>query len=100
MDILKNLMLQEGRHKIYVTKYVGPIASKSKLLLEEIDDKLVITIEDNGIGFDSKNISISNGFGITQIRARIKNMQGDMRIKSKIGQGTTISIKIILLNTV
>ncbi|SFB26653.1 TPR repeat-containing protein [Flavobacterium swingsii] len=71
-------------------------ASKSKLLLEEIDGKLVITIEDNGIGFDSKNISMSDGFGITQIRARIKNMQGDMKIKSKIGQGTTIIIKTLL----
>ncbi|WP_395057967.1 ATP-binding protein [Flavobacterium sp.] len=70
-------------------------ASKSKLLLEEIDGKLQITIEDNGIGFDSKNISMSDGFGITQIRARIKNMQGDMKIKSKIGQGTTIIIKTI-----
>ncbi|MBM4675725.1 sensor histidine kinase [Flavobacterium psychrophilum] len=69
-------------------------ASKSKLLLEEIDGKLHITIEDNGIGFNLKNISISNGFGITQIRARIKNMKGDLKIKSKIGQGTIIYIKI------
>ncbi|WP_395047076.1 sensor histidine kinase, partial [Flavobacterium sp.] len=74
-------------------------ASKSKLSLEEIDGKLNITIEDNGIGFDSKNISMSDGFGITQIRARVKNMQGDMRIKSKIGQGTVIIIKTLLLHT-
>lgn len=73
-------------------------ASKSKLLLEEIEGKLHITIEDNGIGFDSKNISMSNGFGITQIRARIKNMQGDMKIKSKIGEGTTINIKTLLIH--
>lgn len=71
-------------------------ASQAKLLLEEIEGKLHITIEDNGIGFDSKNISMSNGFGITQIRARIKNMHGDMKIKSKIGEGT--AIKIILLH--
>jgi signal transduction histidine kinase len=73
-------------------------ASKSKLLLEEIEGKLHITIEDNGIGFDSKNISMSNGFGITQIRARIKNMQGDIKIRSKIGQGTTIVIKTLLIH--
>ncbi|MEO8516035.1 MAG: ATP-binding protein [Flavobacterium sp.] len=69
-------------------------ASKSKLSLEELSNKLHITIEDNGKGFDTKNISKSNGFGITQIRARVKNMNGDMRIHSKSEQGTKIDIKV------
>jgi signal transduction histidine kinase len=72
-------------------------ASKSKLSLEEIEGNLYIIITDNGIGFNAKNISVSNGFGITQIRARIRNMQGDMKIKSKIGDGTVINIKVSIL---
>lgn len=71
-------------------------ASKSKLSLEELANKLHITIEDNGKGFEAKNISKSNGFGITQIRARVKNMNGDMRIKSKLNEGTKIIIKVDL----
>ncbi|WP_394758219.1 ATP-binding protein [Flavobacterium sp.] len=71
-------------------------ASKSKLTLEEFDNNLHIIIEDNGIGFNTKNTSrkTNNGFGITQIRARIKNMQGDMKIKSRINKGTTIIINV------
>ncbi len=71
-------------------------ASKAKLSLEELGNQLHITIEDNGKGFDTKNISKSNGFGITQIRARVKNMNGDMKINSKLNQGTTIVIKVDL----
>lgn len=69
-------------------------ASKAKLSLEELSNKLHVTIEDNGKGFDTKNISKSNGFGITQILARVKNMNGDMKINSKSEQGTKIDIKV------
>ncbi|TGD59548.1 tetratricopeptide repeat-containing sensor histidine kinase [Flavobacterium humi] len=71
-------------------------ASKSKLSLEELGNMLHITIEDNGKGFEAKNISKSNGFGITQIRARVKNMNGDMEIKTKLNEGTKIIINVDL----
>lgn len=69
-------------------------ASKAKLSLEELGNQLHVTIEDNGKGFDAKNISKSNGFGITQILARVKNMNGEMKINSKLEQGTKIDIKV------
>jgi signal transduction histidine kinase len=69
-------------------------ASESVLTIEEQGNQLLITIEDNGKGFNVENASKTNGFGITQIRARIKNMHGDIRIKSKLKEGTTITIKV------
>lgn len=69
-------------------------ASKSKLTIEELGEKLHITIEDNGKGFDTKNINKSNGFGLTQIKARVNNMNGKMKIKSIINKGTTIQISV------
>ncbi|MCL9805292.1 sensor histidine kinase [Flavobacterium amniphilum] len=69
-------------------------ASEASLLIEEEDDNLLFTIKDNGIGFDINNIRQSEGFGLTQIRARVKNMQGAMTIKSKEGEGTTIVIQV------
>lgn len=69
-------------------------ASLAKLTIEEYDNQLHLTIEDNGIGFNTKTSNKSNGFGITQIRARIKNMQGDMKIKSQTNQGSKITIKV------
>lgn len=69
-------------------------ASKATLNLEEINSKLHITITDNGKGFNSSNISKSNGFGLTQIRARVKNMNGTIHIKSKENEGTKITIAV------
>ncbi|WP_310556483.1 sensor histidine kinase [Flavobacterium sp.] len=69
-------------------------ASKSKIKLEETNNQLTITIFDNGKGFDINSISVSNGFGLTQIKARIKNLNGIFTINSKINQGTLVVIKL------
>lgn len=66
-------------------------ATKAKLILEEQNNKLIIEIFDNGQGFDTKKINVE--FGINQIRARIKNMNGSIRINSKTDVGTSIYIK-------
>ncbi|MCG9793026.1 sensor histidine kinase [Flavobacterium algicola] len=68
-------------------------ASKARLKLEEEDGNLLIHIIDNGKGFDTKKFNIIEGFGLNQIRARIKNMHGKFNIESVINAGTTISIK-------
>ena len=67
-------------------------ASIATLLIEEKENKLYLTITDNGKGFNVKNISASNGFGLTQIKARIKNMNGKFVINSIINEGTVINI--------
>jgi signal transduction histidine kinase len=69
-------------------------ASKSVLYVAEINKQLNIKIEDNGKGFDVNQVNKTNGFGLTQIKARIKNMNGDMNINSKKNQGTIITIKV------
>jgi signal transduction histidine kinase len=69
-------------------------ASKSVLYIQEIGNILSVKINDNGKGFDVNHVNKTNGFGITQIKARIKNMNGEMIINSKKNQGTTISIKV------
>ncbi|SHJ14540.1 Tetratricopeptide repeat-containing protein [Flavobacterium terrae] len=69
-------------------------ATNAKLSIEELGDKLHITIEDNGKGFNTNNINKSNGFGLTQIRARVNNMNGKMKIKSEPNKGTIINITV------
>lgn len=69
-------------------------ASEAYLTIQQEDDNYIFSIKDNGVGFDSTNISQSEGFGLTQIRARVKNMQGSMTIKTKEGEGTIINLKV------
>ncbi|WP_306350988.1 ATP-binding protein [Flavobacterium sp. '19STA2R22 D10 B1'] len=69
-------------------------ATEAFVTLDEMDEELIIQIEDNGKGFDSHKTETTAGFGLTQIRARIKNLNGIMTIDSKINKGTKIYIKL------
>ena len=69
-------------------------ASEAKVIINEYQNQLSIRVQDNGKGFETGKSQNSEGFGLTQIRARIRNMKGKFIIDSKPGQGTTISINI------
>ncbi len=56
------------------------------------DGNLVLTIQDNGVGFDSsKN---NKGIGLQNITARIKKLKGTFAITSSLGQGALLTIGI------
>ncbi|MFC4815798.1 MULTISPECIES: sensor histidine kinase [unclassified Flavobacterium] len=75
-----------------IIKHSG--ATEAYLTLASEENDFTFTITDNGKGFDVDNIRQSEGFGLTQIRARVKNMNGTMTIKSKEGEGTNIIVKV------
>lgn len=54
--------------------------------------KLVLTVKDNGIGFDVATADGGNGMG--NMRKRAESMQGQVQIKSVKGQGTEVIVKI------
>lgn len=62
------------------------------MLIERNNDKLIIQIIDDGIGFDIKKAINKNGLGLSHIEARIKVMKGVFNINSKKGEGTSIFI--------
>ncbi len=69
-------------------------ASQAQVKLDMEYHELIIEIKDNGKGFDTKKLIIVEGFGINQIRARIKNMNGIFKIISKKNYGTTIKMSV------
>ncbi|WP_132796060.1 tetratricopeptide repeat-containing sensor histidine kinase [Tenacibaculum skagerrakense] len=56
------------------------------------NQNLLITITDDGVGFDSKKGK--KGIGIKNIKARVDKLSGSANFFSKIDQGTTLTIKI------
>lgn len=68
-------------------------ATEAELIINENSDNLDITVKDNGKGFKTSKGS-DEGFGLTQIRARILNMNGTFNVASKPNHGTTIFINI------
>ena len=62
--------------------------------LEQVKNQLHLTVKDYGKGFDATKSSLTDGFGLTQIKARIKGMNGKISIQSKQSEGTIIAIKV------
>ncbi len=57
-------------------------------------NEMVMTIEDNGRGFDPK--SNARGIGLQNMKARTESLNGTIEISSNPGNGTNIMIKIPL----
>jgi len=74
--------------------------SKAKHAKVEIDgdnDKLSITITDNGVGFDVAayvNDPKSNHFGLMIMAERAKTINGLYRLTSSPGEGTTVLVEV------
>jgi len=70
--------------------------SKSKVANVQIKTKekeLTIIIKDSGVGFDPRHIK-SGCFGLLGMKERLIPLNGDVKIKSKIGAGTTVTVKV------
>jgi signal transduction histidine kinase len=53
-----------------------------------------ILVEDNGIGFDSA--ASAAGMGLANLAARAKRLGGDADVKSEIGKGTVVEVRLPL----
>ncbi len=91
---------EEYEMKVYfiITELLNNIlkhseATEAELIINENNGFLDITVKDNGKGFKTTKGS-DEGFGLTQIRARILNMNGTFNVASKPNHGTTIFINI------
>lgn len=75
-------------------------ATEVKISLNKIRSKVLLIIEDNGIGFDVKNALKQKGsFGLNNIRERCESFGGITNIKSQIKRGTRISVVIPIEET-
>lgn len=65
--------------------------------MQEKEGAIVLQISDDGVGFDTSKITNKDGLGLNQIEARIHVLKGDFSIDSKINEGTSIIIKVPVL---
>jgi signal transduction histidine kinase len=65
-------------------------ARRASVSLSRRDSKAVLTIDDDGIGFDASRPDSGNG--LRNMRERAAGLQGDLSIKSSPGKGTSLRI--------
>jgi signal transduction histidine kinase len=56
-------------------------------------DHFNLTVEDDGKGFDAKEIENSMGAGLANIKARAEYLNGNVDIVSKKGEGTSVNVE-------
>ena len=93
-EIVLYRVLQESVNN--VIKHSG--ASELDLSLIKDADGISATIEDNGKGFDSKNLSEKAGLGLKNMKARVEYLKGTIDFDSSPGRGTLVAIHIPLIN--
>lgn len=86
--IMQELVTNAIKHAQATTIFVQLLKS---------DNKVTLTIEDNGKGFD-KSLLLKNrsGSGLTNIMSRIEYIDGELDIHSEPGNGTTFTIECII----
>lgn len=65
---------------------------KASVSLIGRDGNLFLTVRDNGIGFDAKQIHGQEGIGITSMQERVRLIEGEFSLQSKPGEGTVIKV--------
>ncbi|TXF89163.1 tetratricopeptide repeat protein [Neolewinella aurantiaca] len=85
-------ILQELTHN--VMKH----AQANKLFLQLIDqpNQLMLTVEDDGIGFDATRESAGGGIGLENIESRVHYLNGEIQYDSSPGHGTTVTLTVPL----
>ena len=67
-------------------------ASKASILLDRVADRLVMTIRDDGVGFNTSGKTA--GIGLRNIRNRVGFYNGVVLIDSEPGRGCTLTVSI------
>jgi signal transduction histidine kinase/ligand-binding sensor domain-containing protein len=74
-------------------------ASVARVVIKAAANTLLITVEDDGTGFDFEAAKSKSGFGLVGLKERTQLLNGEFAVDSKIGQGTKIRVKIPFQNS-
>ncbi|MBC7808487.1 MAG: sensor histidine kinase [Akkermansiaceae bacterium] len=70
-------------------------ATEALVTIERDGDRLLLTVRDDGEGFDTATASA--GIGMTSMRERATGLGGSLDVESTPGQGTTVSVRLPLM---
>ncbi len=87
-DVMQRV-LSEGLSNI--ARHAG--AAFVTIEVKQTEDEIMLEISDDGCGFNPDNV-LSGHYGLLGMRERVSLIGGEIFIKSKAGEGTTISVKV------
>ena len=75
-------------------------ATRVDVVLTVRDQKLVVLVEDDGVGFDPGVVPTDGHLGLFGIRERSEMIGATLMVESEPGKGTTIMMEVAYANTV
>lgn len=69
-------------------------ASNVSLAVDRKDGRVILTVRDDGRGFDPEQKSLAVGHGLANMKARADELNGQFEIESQPGQGTTVRLTL------
>ena len=98
MGVRKNIYLIFKEAVNNAVKYSK--CSQLSISFKRTRNSFTLIIEDNGVGFDPNNQvakeRLMGGNGMNGMKTRSEEINSDLEIKSEIGKGTTIKLKLVL----
>ena len=72
-------------------------ATRVDVELTGFQSELMVTITDNGVGFNSEQFrNGSHGLGLLGMKERVALVQGDMHVVSSVGKGTKVQVVVFV----
>ena len=69
-------------------------ATRLKVTLAQVGDRVVLEVDDNGRGFDPARQVAAGPHGLTNMEERARAIHGDLKIDSEPGKGTRVRVSI------
>jgi PAS domain S-box-containing protein len=86
-------VIQEGLKN--VIRHSG--VKKCDIVLRSVQDRILLTIKDDGAGFNPKEVRQKPGLGLSSMRERVQFVQGSFSVETDLEQGTTIHAQIPII---
>ncbi len=72
-------------------------ASRVDVELTRSQSELIVTITDNGVGFDSEqSLHGSHGLGLLGMKERVALVHGELLVSSAVGKGTRVQVAVLV----
>lgn len=69
-------------------------ASEVRISLRNVDNKLIMEVSDNGVGFDLHTKVREDSYGLIGMKERVYLLDGEFSVLSKQGKGTTVKVEM------
>ncbi|MFQ6026439.1 MAG: histidine kinase, partial [Dehalococcoidia bacterium] len=96
---IESALLRIGQESLTnVLKYAR--ATEVSVILAFADSSVTLTVRDNGVGFDPESPTPRSreggGFGLINMRERVRVLGGELKVQSAPGQGTLVEASLSL----